>query len=127
MLHELNRLRNRALALTAAALLLSPAWAAVPQNKPVPRSTLSGTVSGLAPGHHAVLKANKVYSKEVHTTYTRGDGAYTLRGLTPGSYTVRPSHPRYYFTPNFRSVVVRDQDRVDIDFEAHPKAPPKKR
>jgi len=109
------------------AVAASPAWAAVPQNKPVPRSTLSGTVSGLAPGHHAVLKANKVYSKEVHTTYTRGDGAYTLRGLTPGSYTVRPSHPRYYFTPNFRSVVVRDQDRVDIDFEAHPKAPPKKR
>jgi hypothetical protein len=104
-----------------------PGWAVAPAKKPVEHHTLSGTVSGLAPGHHAMVKANKVYSKEIHTTTTRPDGGYTLRGLTPGSYTVRPSHSGYHFYPNFHSVVVRDSDRVGIDFTAAPTAPPKKR
>jgi hypothetical protein len=106
--------------------MAASAWAGAPAKKPVPRHTLSGTITGLAPAHHTVVRANKHSSKETHTSSTRADGAYTLRGLTPGSYTVRPSHPRYTFFPSFASVVVRDSDRVEINFQAKP-LPPRKR
>jgi len=116
------------LALSAAlALAAGPTGAAAPPPKPLPRHTLSGTVTGLKPGHHAVVRANKAYGKEIHTTSTRAGGGYILRGLSPGSYTVRPSHPRYRFHPNFHSVVVTGSDRVDVDFHATFIPPPKGR
>jgi len=113
----------RSMVLAALLSAAAAAWAGAPAKKPVPRHTLSGTITGLAPGHHAVVRANKHSSKETHTASTRADGTYTLRGLTPGSYTVRPSHPRYTFFPSFASVVVRDSDRVDINFRAKPLPP----
>jgi len=126
MLRLYNHTFRYASLLAVPALLLGPAFAAAPQKKPVERYTVSGTVTGLAPGARAVIKANKVYPKEIHTTSTRADGSYTLRGLTPGNYTVRPSHARHHFQPNFHSVAVRGADKDGIDFKAIPNAPKKR-
>jgi hypothetical protein len=121
MTRLLKRLAPYVLGLMAVAVLTAPAWAAsAPPKKPIPRHTLNGTVAGLAPGHHALIKATKAYGRETHTSSTRGDGGYTLRGLTPGSYTVRPSHTRYHFVPSFRTVLVRVSDVEGVDFTAHP-------
>jgi hypothetical protein len=92
---------------------------------PVPRFEVSGHVAGMAPGHHALVRAT---GREPHSATARADGTYILRGLRPGSYTVRPSHPGYYFTPNYHSVGVTNHDLGDVNFVAHPRPlPPRSR
>jgi hypothetical protein len=92
---------------------------------PVPRFEVSGHVAGMASGHHALVRAT---GREPHSATARADGTYILRGLRPGSYTIRPSHPRYHFTPDFRSVAITNHDVGNVNFVAHLRPlPPRRR
>jgi hypothetical protein len=95
------------------------------QRPPAPRHEVVGHIAGMAPGHHAVLRAA---GRERHAATARADGTYVLRGLRPGSYTIRPSHPRYHFTPDFRSVAITNHDVGNVNFVAHLRPlPPRRR
>jgi hypothetical protein len=54
--------------------------------------------------------------------------ANTLRQIRENLRTVRPSHPGYYFTPNYHSVGVTNHDVGKVNFVAHPRPlPPRRR
>jgi hypothetical protein len=81
--------------------------------------TISGTIAGLGPNHHATVRTS---GKAVRTATTRDDGSYTLQNMERGSYTVRPSHLNYHFNPSFHTAAVTTQDLTSVDFTASPNA-----
>jgi hypothetical protein len=103
------------------SLALATPAAAQSQKKasPAPKYTISGSITGLGPSHRARVVATSSNHPQ-RGAYTRDDGGYTLQSVYAGSYTVRPTHAGYRFTPTFRTVAVTTADRVDINFVAHP-------
>jgi hypothetical protein len=100
----------------------------VAHQDPVPKFTISDTITGLGPNHRATVKTS---GKAVRTTTTRADGNYTLNNMERGSYSVRPSHTGYHFSPSFHTAAVTTQDLTSVNFTASPNAStqkaPKKR
>jgi hypothetical protein len=90
---------------------------------PVRRFEIQGRIAGSQPGHVVVVKTT---GKGQHTATTRSDGTFVLRGVLPGSYSVRPQSQRYHFTPAFRTVAVTTQDAQSVNFTAHAVEPKKK-
>jgi len=90
---------------------------------PLPRHEITGRVSGLGVPHYVVVRAS---GRQNHTTTTHADGVYILRGLRPGTYTVRPVDRRYRFSPTFHTVAITNHDVHEVDFVAHP-LPPRRR
>jgi len=66
-----------------------------------------------------VCLAATLIAAQRHSATARADGSYILQGLRPGSSTIRPSHPRYHFTPDFRSVAITNHDVGNVNFVAH--------
>jgi hypothetical protein len=94
-----------------------------PKKSASPLYTISGQITGMAPGRRATIVATS-YGHPRHSATSRSDGGYTLRALVPSTYTIRPSHALYTFSPSFRTVAVTGHDVTDGDFVAHEK--PKK-
>ncbi len=107
----------------AAFWLLSYLAAAPAAAQPLPRHEITGRVSGLIVPHHVVVRTS---GRGNHTTTTHADGVYILRGLRPGTYTVRPVDRRYRFSPTFHTVAITNHDVHEVDFVAHP-LPPRRR
>ncbi|MFB3777355.1 MAG: carboxypeptidase-like regulatory domain-containing protein [Bryobacteraceae bacterium] len=86
---------------------------------PPPKYTISGTITGLGANHRARVVATSSNHPQ-RGAYTREDGSYTLQSVYAGSYSVRPTHAGYRFTPSFHTVAVTTADRVEINFVATP-------
>lgn len=110
---------NVAARLLISACAAAALFAAAGGPHPLPRFTIEGHVAGLGPAHHAVLDFSSPGKPHRRVT-THDDGTYILRNVVPGSYSVRPSHSGYRFSPSFRTVAVTSHDRTNIDFTAHP-------
>ena len=81
----------------------------------VEKYSLRGHVTGLDHGHRVTIKLTGKLPRSVST---REDGSFEVRNLPPGSYTVRPVHSRYVFSPTFSTVAVTDHDKEIHDFKA---------
>lgn len=88
-------------------------------NKPVEKFDLTGDVEGMEPPHRAHITATAKGKARRSVTMSPG-GAFLFRSLTPGRYTIRPSHARYTFSPSYRNITVRGHDVQNVHFRAHP-------
>ena len=84
---------------------------------PPPKYEITGAVTGMAAPHRATVHATS-YGKPRHTVTMTADGTFTLRALSPGTYTLRPTHSFYTFSPSFHTVAVTDHDVTGIMFKA---------
>jgi hypothetical protein len=104
-----------------AAALLPLIGADKAPTKAPPKYVVSGTITGMGPTHRArvAFTSNGKSDRFVTTT---ADGTFTLKNVLPGSYSVRPSHALYSFSPTFRTVAVTDHDMTVLPFNAtmHP-------
>lgn len=76
--------------------------------------SISGTVSGASVfGVSIALTGNAV-----RTVVTDSVGAYSISGVTDGSYTVTPTQAGYIFTPSSLSVPLAGADIANTDFAA---------
>jgi len=89
---------------------------------PVQRFEIHGHIAGYQPGHVVVVKTS---GKGQHSASTHSDGTFVLRGILPGSYSVRPQSQHYHFSPAFRTVAVTTHDVRSVNFTAHPVEPKK--
>ncbi len=81
----------------------------------VEKYSMRGNVSGLDHGHHVTIKLTGKLPRSVST---REDGSFEVRNLPPGTYTVRPVHSRYVFSPTFSTVAVTNHDKEVRGFKA---------
>lgn len=102
------------------------ASSARPRPLPPPRHSISGDIRGLEAPHRATVVATGPHRTRRSTT-TRADGTYIFRNLTPGTYTIRPSHPWHRFSPTFHTVGVSNHDAHSINFTAHERPRPRRR
>jgi hypothetical protein len=109
--------------LTFACLALT-LFAAPPPQKAPPRYTVSGRIAGLETAHHARIVLSAA-NKPNRSATTLADGTYIIRNVPPGSYSVRPAHALYRFSPTFHTAAVTSHDVINIDFTAS-RLPPKK-
>lgn len=112
--------------MTAKAWLLVPACSLMlmfasppPQKRPVRHYTVSGDISGLGT-HRALVKMTRSHGPG-HSASTHEDGSFILRTVAPGTYTIRPSHASFNFSPSFRTVAVTSHDVDGVHFTAHEK------
>ncbi|MGD0006826.1 MAG: carboxypeptidase regulatory-like domain-containing protein, partial [Anaerolineaceae bacterium] len=106
----------------AAATETPPPQAPVglPTEMPVQASfSISGTVTG-ADGQG--LPGVAVSDDQGHQVQTAADGSYSLEGLAPGDYAVRPGQGQVTLIPTLRVVHVVDKNVSGVDFYP-PKAP----
>ena len=89
--------------------------------KAPPKYVISGSFSGLESTHRAKVTLTSSGKPDRSITMA-ADGTFTLRNVLPGSYSVRPSHAFYSFSPSFRTVAVTDHDITGLSFNAtmHP-------
>jgi hypothetical protein len=102
-----------------AATLFSVAGADKSKKKtgPPPKYEIAGSITQMAPPHRARVVATS-NNKPARSATMTADGTFTLRTVSPGSYTVRPSHSLYVFSPTFRTVSVTDHDITGLTFKA---------
>jgi hypothetical protein len=100
----------------AAAFLPLTGANKVPAKAP-PKYIVSGTITDMGPTHRARVVATSS-GKPDHSITMAADGTFTLKNVPPGSYTVRPSHALYNFSPTFRTVAVTDHDLTVLPFKA---------
>ena len=123
-------MRRRTLAVLIACFLvhgLAALAASQPKGKTkgaVQRFEIQGHIAGYQPGHVVVVRTS---GKGQHSASTHSDGTFVLRGILPGSYTLRPQSQHYHFSPAFHSVAVTTHDVQSVNFTAHPVEPKKKR
>jgi len=109
--------------LVSAGLLLSAAMvlgAAGPKPKPpVKTFDVTGHLAQLSADFRGLvtLSGNR---KPSRTITAQADGTFAFRKVPPGTYTVRPRHGKFTFSPAFHSVAITDHDRDHVDFTAHP-------
>lgn len=81
----------------------------------VEKYSLSGHVSGLDHGHRVSIKLTGKLPRSVST---REDGSFEVRNLPSGTYTVRPVHSKYVFSPTFSTVAITNHNMEVHDFKA---------
>jgi len=85
---------------------------------PPPTYAISGTISfDNGQGQTSPLEGVKVYAGAL-SGVSDASGAYTINGLTNGSYEVRPEKRGYAFQPPATNVTVQDAAVPGIDFTA---------
>lgn len=120
----------RSVRLVSAGLLFAAAMvlgAGDAKAKPAPKTfDLTGHLAQLPAEFRGqvTLSGNR---KPARTITAQADGTFAFRKVAPGSYTVRPRHAKFTFTPSFHTVAITDHDRDHVDFTAHPKGGGKKR
>ena len=88
-------------------------------NKPPTKTySIAGHVADLKVGFRATMKLSG-NNKPNRTMTGQADGSFAFRNVPPGSYTVRPSNPKFTFSPSFHTVAVTDHDHEQVDFTAH--------
>jgi hypothetical protein len=79
---------------------------------------ISGRVTNLSPS--VLYDGVQIYLRQENTTIDRaitaGGGYYTLSGVSPGDYTLRPSTGGYTFCPGITFVTIVDSNLVDYNF-----------
>jgi hypothetical protein len=109
--------------LTFACLAVT-LFAAPASQKAPPRYTVSGRIAGMEAAHRARIVLSTA-NKPNRSATMLADGTYEVRNVPPGSYTVRPAHALYSFSPSFHTAAVTTHDVINIDFTAR-RLPPKK-
>jgi hypothetical protein len=108
--------------LALACLLLSPlAGADVSVANPVlevEKYSITGHIAKLSADFRATLKMSG-NRKPTRTITAQADGSFAFRSVGPGSYTIRPSHPKFSFSPTFHTVAVTTHDVGPVAFTAH--------
>ena len=84
---------------------------------PPPKYEIAGNITGMDAPHRARVVATSSGKPSRSATMT-ADGTFTLRTVSPGSYTVRPSHSLYSFSPSFHTVAVTNHDVTGLGFKA---------
>jgi hypothetical protein len=104
-----------------AAALLPLIGANKAPTKAPPKYIVSGSISGMESTHRAKVALTSSGKPDRSVTMA-ADGTFTLRNVVPGSYSLRPSHAFYSFSPSFRTVGVTDHDITGLSFHAtmHP-------
>ncbi|MGH9563806.1 MAG: N,N-dimethylformamidase beta subunit family domain-containing protein, partial [Terracidiphilus sp.] len=75
--------------------------------------SISGTISPTAAGSGATVTLTGPFTV---TTTANSSGAYTLSGLTSGTFTVRPSHTGYTFNPSSSIVTIATASVTGLNF-----------
>jgi hypothetical protein len=76
--------------------------------------TISGTISPTAGGNGATVTLSGATNA---TTTANSSGAYSFTGLANGSYTVRPSHTGFAFTPSSTTLTINGASQT-VNFTA---------
>jgi hypothetical protein len=110
----------RTLICICAALLPLSGANKAPAKAP-PKYVVSGSISGMESNHRAKVTLTSSGKPDRSVTMA-ADGTFTFRNVLPASYSVRPSHTYYSFSPTFRTVAVTDHDATVLPFNAtmHP-------
>jgi hypothetical protein len=77
--------------------------------------TISGTITPAAGGVGATVTLSGAANA---STVTGGSGSYSFSGLTPGTYTVRPTNTGYSFNPTTRTATITGANVSGVDFTA---------
>jgi hypothetical protein len=88
-------------------------------SQPVPRSTISGTVTPLPAGSGVTVTLG---GASTATATTDASGNFAFSALLNGSYTVTPSKPGFTFAPASQPVTVDGADAPGVNFTAQPVA-----
>lgn len=117
----------RTLFLESASLLLTAALAlgATPpageKNPPPAKYDITGHIADISADFRAklTLSGNR---KPARTIAAQADGSFAFRNVGPGSYSLRPSHAKFTFSPSFHTVAITNHDVPNVNFTAHMKA-----
>lgn len=109
--------------LALACLLLSPVIRveAGAQKKPasqVQKYSITGHIAELSADYRAKLSISGNH-KPTRTITAQADGSFAFRDVGPGSYSIRPTHPKFSFSPTFHTVAITDHDVGSVNFTAH--------
>jgi hypothetical protein len=80
---------------------------------PIPTYSISGTVSPIAAGNGATVKATGTATASVTAD---ASGNYTIAGLSNGTYTITPSQSGYAFTPANQPVTINGANITGVNF-----------
>lgn len=110
--------RAPACLLLATALALGATTPRSGKNAPPANYDITGHISDLSADYRAklTLSGNR---KPTRTITAQADGSYAFRSVGPGSYTLRPSHAKFTFSPSFHTVAITNHDVPNVDFTAH--------
>ncbi|HEV2707510.1 MAG TPA: M12 family metallo-peptidase [Pyrinomonadaceae bacterium] len=78
-----------------------------------PTFSISGQISGTF-DNTTTLLVSGTKTKTVQVVDSRG--SYTIRGLTPGTYTITPTKPFHTYSPQSRTIADLSADVTGVDF-----------
>ncbi|MBL0313624.1 MAG: DUF2012 domain-containing protein [Holophagaceae bacterium] len=116
----------RTLFLRSVSLLLTTALAlgaAAPKgekNTPPANYDITGHIADISADYRAklALSGNR---KPTRAITAQADGSFAFRNVSPGSYSLRPSHAKFTFSPAFHTVAITNHDVPNVNFTAHMK------
>lgn len=88
------------------------------KNAPPAKFDITGHIAEISADYRANLKLSGS-NKPTRTITTQADGSFAFRGIPPGSYTLRPSHAKFTFSPSFHTVAITNHDVPNVAFTAH--------
>lgn len=104
--------------LLTVALALGASTPGGEKNTPPAKYDITGHIADISADFRAKLKLSGT-NKPTRTITAQADGSYAFRGIPPGSYTLRPSHAKFTFSPSFHTVAITNHDVPNVAFTAH--------
>lgn len=104
--------------LLASALALGATAPGGEKNTPPAKYDITGHIADISADYRAKLTLSGNH-KPARTVTAQADGSYAFRSVAPGSYTLRPSHAKFTFSPSFHTVAVTNHDVPNVAFTAH--------
>ena len=104
--------------LLTAALTLGATAPKSEKNAPPAKYDITGHIAGISADYRAKLTLSGNH-KPTRSITAQADGSYAFRGVAPGSYTLRPSHAKFTFSPSFHTVAITNHDVPNVTFTAH--------
>jgi len=111
--------------LVMATLALGATAPTGEKNPPPAKYDITGHIADISADYRAklALSGNR---KPTRTITAQADGSYAFRAVPTGSYTLRPSHANFTFSPSFHTVAITNHDVPNVNFTAHMKAAKKR-